>query len=204
LDRNVRNGFLLFLLVVGFSLLAVGQGNDLAVVVGAKVTPGGASSPFGTATVNTALGFEGSVAIQLTPLPFASLQVELPVMFTPNTTVNSSNFFSPKSYSSVYITPGIRLKFKPTSSFNPWVAVGGGLVRFNPSSTSVAGGSTSATGALKGSIDAGAGLDFKAPYIPFLIRVQAREYFSGSPNLNIASLSLHNNLFAGIGLVVRF
>lgn len=199
----MRNALFSFLLVIGFSIAASAQGNDFGLVVGAKITPS-ASSALGSTTVNTALGVEASLAVQVKTLPFAALQVEVPLMVTPNATVKSPDFFASKSYNSVYITPGIRLKLKPIALMNPWVAVGGGVVRFGPSKVSEAGGFSSASGSLKGAIDFGGGLDFKAPRIPFTLRVEAREYFSGAPNLNIPSLSLHNNLFAGVGLVVRF
>lgn len=200
----MRNLLFLFLFVLGLSLAAAAQGpNDVSLVVGAKVTPS-VSSASGSTKVNTALGFEGSLAVQVQGLPFASLQVELPVMATPNATVNSSNFLASKSYNSVYITPGIRLKFKPTAIFNPWVAAGGGIVRFGPSPFTQLGGTSAAAGALKGTIDVGGGVDFKAPHVPFTLRMEVREYYSGAPNLNISNLSLHNNIFAGAGLVVRF
>ena len=199
----MRNTLSLFLCVIGFSLLAAGQAEDMAVVVGAKFSPN-ASSLSGTTNVNTAAGFEVNIGVQIMALPFASFQVETPVLLVPNTTINSANAFASKSYSSIFITPGVRFKFKPTTAFNPWVAAGGGLVRFGPSPISVAGGSTSAAGALKGTFDIGGGLDFKIHPVPFTWRVEAREYFSGAPNLNLANLNLHSNLFAGIGLVWRF
>lgn len=199
----MRNALFSLLLVLGFSILASAQGSDLALVAGAKITPS-ASSPVGSTTVNTALGVEGSLAVQIKALPFAALQVEVPIMVTPNATVKSPDFLASKSYNSVYITPGVRLKLRPIAPVNPWVAVGGGVVRFGPSKVSEAGGVSSASGTVKGAIDFGGGVDFKAPHIPVTLRVEAREYFSGAPNLNIPSLSLHNNVFAGAGLVVRF
>jgi hypothetical protein len=193
---------LLLIFLLGASLIAAAQ-NDLAGVVGVKFTPS-TSSATGTTTVNTSLAFEGSFAHQIKGLPFASLQIELPVMVTPKSTVNSSNLFASKSYSSLYFTPGLRLKFAPSASISPWVAIGGGLARFNPSSTSQVGGTNPANSTLKGAGEAGAGLDFKTPILPLIFRIEARQYFSGAPNLNIPSLSLHNNIFAGGGLVVRF
>ena len=199
----MRNPVLLFVFLCGASLLAAGQGNDLAVVVGAKFTPS-VSSSVGTTTVNTSLAFEGSFAHQIKGFPLLSLQVEVPVMAAPNSTVKSSNLFASKSYNSIYFTPGIRLRFASSSSISPWVALGGGVARFSPSTVSQVGGTSAATKAWKGTGDVGAGLDFKAPVVPVTFRVQVREYFSGSPNLSIPSLSLHNNIFAGIGLAVRF
>lgn len=199
----MRNVLALFVLIVGISFSAAAQGNDLAVVAGAKFTPG-PSSPFGAITVNRSPAFEAGFAHQIKGFSLASLQIEFPIMAAPNATIRSSNFFVTKSYNSLYITPGLRLRFASEASVSPWVALGGGLVRFAPSSVSVAGGTSSAAGALKGTGDAGGGLDFKVPVVPLTFRIEAREYFSGSPNLNIPQLSLHNTVFAGAGLVLKF
>lgn len=199
----MRKAVFLAMFFLGSSLLAAAQGNDLAVVVGAKFAPS-ASSSLGSTKVNTSAAFEGSFAHQVKGFSLVSLQVEVPVMAAPNSTVKSSNLFASKSYNSIYFTPGIRLRFASSSSLSPWVALGGGVVRFGPSTVSQVGGTSAASSAWKGTGDAGAGLDFKAPVVPFTLRVEVREYFSGAPNLNIPSLSLHNNIFAGIGLVVRF
>lgn len=198
----MRNA-LLVVLVLGISLAAAAQGNDLAVVVGAKFTPS-PSSPSGTITVNRSAAFEASFAHTFKGFSLASLQLEVPIMAAPNATIRSSNFFASKSYNSLYITPGIRLRFAADAPVSPWVAIGGGLARFGPSDVSVAGGTSSASGALKGTLDGGGGLDMKLPHVPLTFRVEAREYFSGAPNINIPQLSLHNNIFAGAGLVVKF
>lgn len=198
----MRNILCLFVLAIAVSSSALAQGNDLAVVVGGKFTPS-ASSASGTTTVNHAVAFEGSFAHQIKGFTLASLQIEVPVMAAPNSTIKSSNFFASKSYNSLYITPGLRLRFASEASISPWVAVGGGVARFSSSSTSVVGGFSAASGALKGVVEGGGGVDFKAPG-PLTFRVEAREYFSGAPNLNLPNLSLHNNIFAGAGLVLKF
>jgi hypothetical protein len=197
--KTVILGFL----VLAVSLVAVAQSNDLAVVAGAKFTPS-ASSTSATTTFNSAFAFEGSFAHQIKGFSLLALQVEIPVMVAPNSTLKSSNFFASKSYNSLYFTPGFRLRFAASAPVSPWIAIGGGIVRFNPSTTTQVGGANAATQTVKGVGEVGGGVDFKAPGIPVRLRVEAREYFSGSPNINIPNLSLHNNLFAGIGLMVRF
>src|SRR5579863_74949 len=104
----MRNALFLLVLVIAISLAAAAQGNDLAVVVGAKFTPS-PSSASGTVTVNRSAAFEVNFAHQIKGFSLASLQLEIPVMAAPNATVRSSNFFASKSYNSIYFTPGIRL-----------------------------------------------------------------------------------------------
>jgi hypothetical protein len=201
--NRMRNALFLLLVIIGFSLAAAAQGNDFALVAGAKFTPS-ANNASATTTVNTAAGIEASLAHQIKGFSLAGLSIELPVLAVPNSTVTSSSFLSPRSYSSIYITPGARLSFASTSPISPWVAAGGGVVRFNPSPFSQVGGNTPASGSLKGAVDVGGGIDIRVARLPFRVRIEAREYFNGAPNLNILNLSLHNNLFAGAGLVFRF
>jgi opacity protein-like surface antigen len=196
--------FLLLLFLSGVPVAATAQGNDLALVVGAKFTPSTSSALGGSTSIDTRLGFEGSFAFQLKGLPLAALQLEVPVMVTPSATVNTSNLLASKNYTSLYFTPGFRLKFAPGGPISPWIAVGAGLVRFTPSTTSVSGGASPATSTVKGAGDAGAGVDIKVSFLPIRFRIEAREYFSGSPNLNIPQLSLHNNIFAGGGIALTF
>ncbi len=197
----MRKSVLLFA-VITISIAAAAQSADVALVAGAKFTPS-PSSTSGTITANSAFAIEGSFAFQIKGFSLVSLQVEVPVMAAPNSTIKSSNLFASKSYNSLYVTPGLRLRFASGSSVSPWVAVGGGIARFNPSTITQVGGANPATTSIKGVGEAGGGIDFKAVG-PLILRAEVREYFSGAPNLNIPNLSLHNNVFAGIGLVARF
>ena len=196
--------FLLLIFVLGVSIAATAQGNDLAFVVGAKFTPSTSSALGGSTSIDTHIGIEGSFAFQLKGLPMASLEIEVPVMVTPSANVNTSNLLASKNYTSLYFTPGFRLKFAPSGSISPWFAVGAGLAHFSPSTTSVSGSASPATSTTKGAGDVGGGVDFKMKFVPLRFRIEAREYFSGSPNLNIPQLSLHNNLFVGGGIVLTF
>jgi hypothetical protein len=189
---------------VGLSVAANGQGNDLSAVVGVKFTPSTSSALAGSTSIDTSLAFELGFAAQLKSLPMASLELEVPVLITPSAGVNTSNLLASKNYTSLYFTPGVRLKFSPKGSISPWVAVGGGLAHFSPSRTSISGSASPATSTAKGVVDAGGGVDFKMSFLPVRFRVEVREYFSGSPNLNIPQLSLHNNVFAGGGIVLTF
>jgi hypothetical protein len=199
----MRKALLGLLFSLSICLVAGAQTSELAGVVGVKVTPSTSSAVSGTTTVNTSVAFEISLAHQFKSAPFASLMWEVPVMVTPSATVNTSNLLASKNYSSIYLTPGIKLKFT-AGPINPWVAVGGGIAHFGPSTTSISGAASPASSTIKGVVSGGGGLDFKAPILPLTFRLEVREYFSGAPNLNIPQLSLHNNIFAGGGIVITF
>jgi hypothetical protein len=98
----------------------------------------------------------------------------------------------------LFITPGLRLKLLPVSPISSWVALGGGLARYN--------------GANKAAIEYGGGLDFKTG-LPLLgLRAEVRDFvtedfLNGSIGsviaLNSSGLHHHNVLIGG-GIVLRF
>lgn len=194
------------MLFVAVCVNAVAQKNELALVAGVKITPSGS---FGASTSNTvdvdkSFAFEASLAHTLASVPMVALQLEIPVVAVPNSDISRSNLLAARSYSSIYFTPGFRLKFATALPVNPWISAGGGMARFNPSSTNNAGGPSGATSTTKGAFDVGAGIDFKATGFPIALRVEAREFYAGVPNLALPSLDLHHNVFFGGGIVFRF
>ena len=202
----MRKIVLLPLLVIIVGICAAAQSNELAFIAGVKATPAG-SAAIGTSnevSVDKSFAFEASYAHQLRSVPLVALQLELPVVAVPDAGLNKSNILVAKSYTSIYFTPGFRLKFATAFPVNPWVSAGGGLAHFNPSSTNTAGGPSGATSTTKGAFQVGAGLDFKAPAFPIALRVEAREFYAGAPNIGLPKLDLHHNVFIGGGIVLRF
>src|SRR6516162_6632044 len=105
--------------------------------------------PSPTAThVNAGLSFEGFVARRLFNAHLASLAVELPVLAMPNRGTNLTSTFS-----TVAITPGIRVNFLPKQAASPFLSAGGGIVHFSGDTPSA----THGAGLL------GGGFDFKTP-----------------------------------------
>ncbi len=84
------------------------------------------------------LAYQVSYANRIYNAQVASLHVEFPITVTPKTDITSSNALSPRSYSSLFITPGLKLKFLPFAPASPYVVGGVGYARFNGSDTTVA------------------------------------------------------------------
>ena len=197
----VFTGFLL-----AICLSAAGQSNELALTAGVKITPSGtagAGAP-NSVDVDKAFAVEGSFAHDLKSVPMVALQLELPVVAVPTADVPRGSVLSSKSYSSIYFTPGFKLRFGSKLPINPWIAAGAGIAHFNPSSTTQTGTPSGASSTTKGAFEAGGGLDFKATIFPIAFRLEVREFFTGVPNLGIPRLDLHHNIFAGGGIVFRF
>jgi opacity protein-like surface antigen len=203
---TMRKIVLVSFFVVALCLSASAQ-NDLAIVLGVKVTPSGTgSTSTGSSTVDVdkAFAFDATFAHDLRSVPEVALQLELPVVAVPTADISSSTLLTSKSYSSIYFTPGLRLRLGTSLPVSPWFSAGGGIAHFSPSSTTQAGSPSGASSTTKGAFQIGAGLDFKAPVLPIGVRLEVREFYAGVPNLGLPHLDLHHNIFAGGGLVFRF
>src|SRR4051794_29445642 len=134
----MRKTLLVVSFLTAFCLNGFAQKNELAVIVGAKVTPEVGSATNKT-TFSTGFAFEGNYAAQLVHVPAVSLHLEFPVVASPSTDLSTSNLTAVKSYSSIFFTPALRLKILPGSPLSPWISAGGGLAHFGPGSTTQAG-----------------------------------------------------------------
>lgn len=190
-------------LLMGFCVTAFAQHNELALVAGAKITPTVGSSTNQTKFATT-FGFEANYAAQLAHVPAVSLHLEIPVLFTPSTDITTSDVTALKSYSSIFVTPALRLKLIPEASFSPWISAGGGIVHFNPGSTTQGGTTVNTSGVTKGAAQAGVGADIHPPLLPVAFRFEVRDFYTGLPNLNTVSIKVRHNLFVGGGVVLRF
>ncbi|HVG18138.1 MAG TPA: hypothetical protein VNI02_03730, partial [Blastocatellia bacterium] len=121
------------------------------------------------------------------------------------TKVEASNVLSPRSYSSIFFTPGIKLKLLPGLKYSPYVMAGAGLARFNESN-SLTNDQPNANQSSNtdGVFDFGAGIDVHV-FSVLSIRGEVRDFYSELPPLNVRALSdrQHNALISA-GFVLRF
>ena len=190
-----------FLIV--FCLSGFAQKNEIAVIAGAKITPKVGSTSNET-TFSTNFAFEANYATQLAHVPAVSLHLEFPFVAAPSTDLTTSNLTAVKSYSSIFFTPALRLKILAGAPFSPWISAGGGLAHFGPGSTTQAGTTVTTTSTNKGAVEAGVGADFHPPLLPVAFRVEARDFYTGIPNLNTVNIKVRHNILVGGGVVLRF
>ncbi len=185
----------LFLVVVALCLIAVpasAQKNELA------VTAGGYFPLSSSIDASSSFTIGGNFAHRVASVPLVSLYVEVPVYGTFDSTarIANSTLLSPK-YSALFFTPGLKLKLAPSFPVSPYFVAGGGLAHFSKSNT------TTSDSTNTGVFDVGGGLDFKFfPYLSF--RMEARDYYSGSPNLTVNFTERQHQVIAAAGLVLRF
>lgn len=190
----------LLLVVTTFASFASAQKIDLALTAGIYHPVNNAFSG------DNAFAIEGNVGFRLASVPFLALYFEVPVAGTLDATVPASALTSAGTYSSIFVTPGLRLKLAPGAPISPYIATGGGLAHFNRSASQTPAGSSSTVN--KGVWDIGGGLDMKVA--PFLgLRAEVRDFYSGSPELRLSQVTgtfneRQHNIVGTAGLVVRF
>jgi hypothetical protein len=189
-----------FTVVIVVSIAAAAQKADLAVTAGVyhPVNNGFNSG--------NAFAVEGNLGVKLAGVPFIGLYLEVPVAGTLNSKVPVSALSSAGTYSSIFVTPGLRIKLFPEFPLSPYVAAGGGLAHFSRSTSQTPSGSSSSVN--KGVFDIGGGIDMKIA--PFLgLRAEVRDFYSGSPELTLNQVTgtfneRQHNIIGTAGLVLRF
>ena len=134
----------------------------------------------------------------------AALYGELEFVAIPNRALTAASATVPQNYASLYLTPGVRLKFLPASRLSPWAAIGGGYGLYQQSAQLSNGQNTTNKFLNRGVFEYGGGLDYRL--FRFIgLRGEVRDFFSGNPNLNAAlnSATQHNVVASG-GIILRF
>jgi hypothetical protein len=134
-----------------------------------------------------------------------SLALEVPFVVNPDEDLHAAQNLIPQQFSSYIVTPSARLNVFPNTAVSPWISFGGGFGHFSESSTLKFGGANPGkTGTSTGVLQTGLGLDVKVSR-RFSLRGEARELWSGVPQLNVdTGKSRQYNLFAAGGIVWHF
>jgi opacity protein-like surface antigen len=135
----------------------------------------------------------------------AALYGEINFLASPTREVSSSVTTATHDFASLYITPGIRLKFLPASRISPYAVVGGGYADYEQSTSRIDGQTNTVSRQLgRGVFDFGAGVDARV-WRFVALRAEARDFFTGAPAYNIPSISGgQHNIVATGGFVLRW
>jgi hypothetical protein len=200
----IRGGRLRRLLLAVVSVLLAGscfaQKNDVALTGGGYFE---VSSPL---NLGAAWALEGSYARRLAGWHLISIAAELPIAGSFSSSIPTLSGLSvATSYSSLFITPGVRVRLAPSFFLSPYVAAGVGYGRFNK--TLISGENTSNSTM---AFNIGGGLDMKIlPHIS--LRGEIRDFNSGGLDLpgvpsflSSAATGRLNNLFITAGISLKF
>ncbi len=149
--------------------------------------------------------FEVNYAHRVLGAGFASVFLELPAVVNVNEKLNTGLNLIPENFKSYFVTPAARLNVLSDTAISPWVSLGGGYGHFSESSTLVFGGpNPGKTGTSTGILQAGVGLDVRT-FDRFSVRGEARDFWSGVPQLNVdTGKSRQHNIFVAVGVVWHF
>src|ERR1700680_562261 len=207
---SLKNLILVAVVTVGaLTAQAAAQKNELSGMLGRTFISDqgikGALSYDSKVRFGKGFTFEVNYARRIMEGPFWSLAVEVPFIDNPDEDVHSAQNVVPGQYSSIFITPAARLNLFSEQAVSPWVSLGAGFGHFGESSTLVFGGSNPGkTGTTTDVLEAGVGLDVKI-IGRFRLRGEARDFWSGVPNLNVnTGKSRQHNIFVGGGIVWQF
>ncbi|HET6929306.1 MAG TPA: outer membrane beta-barrel protein [Candidatus Acidoferrum sp.] len=203
--RRIRWSGLLLLVSAIVAGPARGQNQELTFSLGD--IPGQTRSfqnSVGTAKISSDRSFGINYGHRFLDAKIAALYGEIEFVAFPNRDVTSATVTVPQSYASLYLAPGLRLKFFPSSRFSPWGAIGGGYALYQQSAKLSNGQNETDKFLNRGVFDYGGGLDFRL--FRFLgLRAEVRDFLSGNPDLNAKlDSSTQRNIVASGGLILRF
>lgn len=124
---------------------------------------------------------------------------EINFIASPLRDISSSATTATHDFASLYVTPGIRVKFRPAAMISPFAVVGGGYADYQQSKTLLDGLSNPVSRQLaRGVFDFGGGVDVRVWRFVSL-RGEARDFFTGAPNYNVGTISggQHNVVATG-------
>lgn len=167
--------------------------NDIGFTFGGYVA---ATNPL---NLGAAWALEGTYARRIASVPLLGIYGELPVATSFTSSIPSlSGTNIARSYTSFFVTPGVRVRLAPTFFISPYIAAGIGYGQYN---RQLFNGVHATDGTL--AFDVGGGLDIKVlPYIS--LRGEIRDFNSGGLGPQTLIFGRQNNIFGTIGVAVRF
>ena len=135
----------------------------------------------------------------------AALYGEVHFLSTPQQKVSTANTASTSDVATIFLAPGLRLKFMPARAVSPYVAIGAGWALFEHSKLTLGGSPNPAPRtASHGVVSYGGGVDVKL-WRWLGARGEIRDFYAGSPSYNVAGLrGGQHNVVMGGGIVLRF
>lgn len=154
--------------------------------------------------LGNSFAFQIDYSARVLSMGIAAMYLDVPLALATKTNFETSNAFSLRSYSSLFFTPGFKLKLLPSRSVSPYVVAGIGFARLNPSAERINGNPVGDNAKVDNAYSIGGGVDIKvAPR--FSIRGEVRDYNTGTPDFEANLLKKRqHNLFATGGVVIRF
>jgi hypothetical protein len=187
---------------------ALAQKNELTGIIGRTFISDQGVPNAGLSNNNIHFGngltFEANYGRHFMGNGFTQLTFEVPAVFNLDQDIQFAANAVPESFKSIFVAPSMRANVFATTAVSPWVSFGGGFGHFSPSSQLVFGGKSPAGSTNTGVLQMGFGLDVHV-WRHFSVRGQVRDFWSGSPDLNVSTGKGHqHNFFVGGGVIWHF
>ncbi len=199
--------------IAGASAAAQDEKNELTGIIGRTIISDqgilGATyfNPF--VRSGKGLTFEINYARRLFSTPVFAISGEVPAVFNLDEDLNSGSDVVPRDYQQIFVTPAVRANLFPATAVSPWVSFGGGFGHFSENRNLLYYGTNPGVSSTTGVIQGGIGLDvnpFRDRFKHLGFRGEARDFWSGTPNLPLADTgkTRQHNYFVGGGVIWRF
>jgi len=181
---------------------ALAQKHEVGLTLGALFSVDH-SVPSGTLGLGTGVAFQANYGYRLLNSRKVALLPEVHFLASPLRDVTSLDPRATLDVASLYVVPGVRVKFRPASGFSPYVAVGFGYALYEQSLTQIDGSPNPAPRYThRGALGFGGGADF--PVWRFVGgRMEIRDFYTGNPSYNTPVSGGQHNLVVGGGLVLH-
>ena len=207
---------LLALFVTLVSQTQAQQKNEVGLVIGATASPsvglasgGNFVTPQQNLTFGTSLALGAEYDRRLNSgrtafyvgVDFLASPLDVKLNQPPATT-------SPE-FAYIFLTPHVRVKFNADGFLKPWLSFGGGYARLTPFGQPLSTNAADLKGTHNtGNLEFGGGID-TAPLvhvfrIPIGVRLEVRDFYSGTPNFNAPLDGRLNTLAYTGGLLLKF
>jgi len=148
--------------------------------------------------------FELNYARRVRDFKLFALRAEVPFVMVPGQQLNYFTDVVPRNYRAYFLTPAMRANFFPYKVLSPWASLGLGFAHYDPNSLLVYYGTNpNKIANTVAALQVGLGLDVKLTR-HFSLRTAWRDFYSGTPHLNLDTGSRRSNYFVGVGGIFHF
>ena len=204
---RTRNLFAVVLILVGSAIVSFAQEREISILVG-RLTTGdkGISIP-----QSIRVAFDGAVSYEITygrrfvEGQLVNLYGELLIAGAPSTKIKVTNVVLPNSYSSLFFTPGLKLKIFPGGGLSPFIAAGLGMGRYSGDAQSSTGQTVPGEQAnTTWAFSYGGGVDLNLVN-NFALRGEIRDFITGKPKFSAPFFDKsQHNVNIAVGVVFKF
>jgi opacity protein-like surface antigen len=193
----------LSLIAVLFASAAAGQNHELGLTLG-RIHGPSRSSPQGDLNLGSGVALQANYGYRFFTRKHFSLTSEVHFLANGLREIESRNPQATRDVATIYVTPGLRVKFAPIGRVSPYVTGGGGYALYEQSFFRIDGASNDAPRFThRGALMFGGGID--VPVWRWIGgRFEVRDFYTGNPSYNAAVQGGQHNVVIGGGFVLFF